>query len=60
MVCIIISSGEMRVHGWGNSKYTKVSGNISEKIIFEPGLEILGEGKWKGSVILDASKGTDS
>ena len=50
----------MRVHEWGNSKYTKVSGNISEKIILEPGFELLGEGKWKGSVILDASKGTDS
>lgn len=37
--------------------YSRVSGNVSEKIILEPGFEVLGEGKWKASVMWIQEKG---
>ena len=47
----------MRVHGWEKYIYSRVSGNVSEKIILEPGFEVLGEGKWKASVMWIQEKG---
>ena len=57
VVSVIISSGEMIVHGWEKYIYTRVSGNVSEKIILEPSFEVLGEGKWKASVMWIQEKG---
>ena len=57
VVSVLISSGEMRVHGWEKYIYSRVSGNVSEKIILEPGFEVLGEGKWKASVMWIQEKG---
>lgn len=37
--------------------YSRVSGNVSEKIILEPGFEAWGEGKWKASVMWIQEKG---
>ena len=37
--------------------YTRVSGNVSEIIILEPSFEVLGEGKWKASVMWIQEKG---